>query len=112
MTHMRGEWGEHSGCPDCLVDLATGDARPVGRPREFGSPSWLPDGKGILIVDRKSIDPSKPSISMICRMDLDGRLTALCEGSIPVLLGDRKRILFEEQTSRDMENLRPRRPKR
>jgi Tol biopolymer transport system component len=62
--------------------------------------SWLPDGKGLVIVDRKTIDVSKPALETICRMDLDGRLTTLCEGSSPQVLGDWKRILFQEPTSR------------
>jgi hypothetical protein len=84
----------------CVVDLATGNARIVGEPRDTGPVSWFPDGKGLLIGDRKSIDMSKPSISTICRLDLDGHLTKLCEGSSPVVLGDGQRILFEDQTTR------------
>ena len=84
----------------CLVDLATGNARPVGQPQDPGPPSWLPDGKCVLILDRKSIDASKPARSTICRMDLEGRLTPLCAGSFPVILADGERILFEDQASR------------
>ncbi len=84
----------------CLVDLATGAAKPLGAPRDTGAVSWFPDGKALLIVDRKSIDLSKPAIETICRLDLEGRVTKLCPGSSPVMLGDGKRILFEDRTSR------------
>jgi Tol biopolymer transport system component len=84
----------------CLVDLATGNAKPLGEPRDTGPPCWFPDGKALVIIDRKSIDVSSPAISTICRLDLDGRLTKLCPGASPVVLGDGKRILFEDQTTR------------
>jgi hypothetical protein len=84
----------------CLVDLATGNAKPLGEPRDTGPLCWFPDGKALVIVDRKSVDVSKPAIGTICRLDLDGRITKLCPGSSPVVLGDGKRILFQDQTSR------------
>ena len=84
----------------CLVDLATGAAKPLGEPRDTGPLSWLPDGKGLIITDRKPIDVSKPAISTICRLDLDGRLTKLCAGGSPVVLDEEKRILFEDQATR------------
>jgi hypothetical protein len=84
----------------CLVDLASGQAKPLGQPRDTGPLAWLPDGNALLVTDRKAIDVKKPPVSTICRMDLDGRITPLCEGTAPVVLGDGKRILFEDQTSR------------
>jgi Tol biopolymer transport system component len=82
----------------CLVDLATGNATPLGEPRDTGPVSWLPDGKGLVIADRKTIDVSKPSISTICRLGLDGRLTNLREGINPVVIGNGKeqRILYRD----------------
>jgi hypothetical protein len=84
----------------CLVDLGTGDAKPLGNPRDFGPVSWLPDGRGLLTVDRKDVGASKPPLSTISRLDLDGRLTPLREGSSPVVLGDGKTVLFEDAGSR------------
>jgi hypothetical protein len=84
----------------CLVDTVTGKAVPLGEPRDFGAVSWLPDGKELIISENKTIDVSKPSISTICRMDRQGKITRLCEGASPVVLSDGKRILFEDQASR------------
>jgi hypothetical protein len=83
-----------------LVDLVSGATKPLGEPRDTGPASWFPDGRGLLVVDRNSIDLSKPSIETICRLDLDGKLTKLFPGSSPVISGDGKHILFEDQTSR------------
>jgi hypothetical protein len=79
----------------CLVNLATGEARTLGQPRDTGPISWTPDGKGLILVERKSVGISKPPRETICRLDLDGQLTRLIEGSSPVLVGDRSRILFQ-----------------
>jgi Tol biopolymer transport system component len=84
----------------CLVDLATGTATPLGKPRDTGPVSWFPDGAALLINENKTVDVSKPSIGTICRMDMEGRITKLREGVSPVVLGDGKRILFEEQATR------------
>ncbi len=84
----------------CLVDLATGNAKPLGKPRDTGPVSWLPDSKGLVIVERTSIDVSKPAVEAVCRLDLDGRVTKLCPGSSPVVLGESKRIMFQDQTTR------------
>ncbi len=67
----------------CLVDLATGNARIVGEPLDTGPVCWFPDGKFLLLADRKSIDVSKPALSTIYRMDLEGRLTKLARGCEP-----------------------------
>jgi Tol biopolymer transport system component len=83
----------------CLVDLASGNASKVGEPLDTGPVSWFPDGKFLLLADRKSIDASKPALSTICRMDLEGRLTKLREGASPVMLGDAKRIFYQDQSS-------------
>ncbi len=84
----------------CLVDLASGDARTVGEPRDTGPLSWFPDGKALLIVDRKNVEMSKPPLNTICRMGLDGEVKPLLKGSSPVILGDGKTILFQDQESR------------
>jgi hypothetical protein len=79
--------------------------------------SWLPDGKGLILVDRGVSDPSnltRPTTDTIARMDLGGRLTKIREGTMPVLLDHGKTILFEDLKSRawqtcglDGENLKP-----
>jgi hypothetical protein len=56
----------------------------------------------VLLV-RESADPSDVSrarTDTIARMDLQGRVTKIRQGSSPVLLNDGKTILFEESKSR------------
>lgn len=87
----------------CLVDLKTGAARPLGEQRDMAFPSWLPDGKGLILLDRESANPSDVSsatIETVARMDLEGRITKIRQGSRPVLLNDGKTILFEDTKSR------------
>jgi hypothetical protein len=79
-----------------LVDLATGEARFLGEPLDTAFPSWLPDGKGLVIVKRDSSgNMNEPPRSTICRMDLEGKLVALREGSSPIVI-EGKRILFQD----------------
>jgi len=83
----------------CLVDLATGEARPLGEPRDMAFLSWLPDGDGLLLLSREPVDPADPfgpRTEMITRMDLEGRVTTIREGDSPVLLEDGQRILFRD----------------
>ena len=87
----------------CLVDLGTGEARAVGEPHDLAFPSWLPDGKGLVLLLREVADPSDvagPRTATIARMDLEGRLTRIREGGMPVLLNDGKTILFQDTKAR------------
>ena len=59
-------------------------------------PSWLPDGRGLILLVRVPDVARNRLIDTIARMDLDGKLTNLREGSMPVVLGDGRRILFED----------------
>ena len=70
----------------CLVDLTTGEARKLGRPMDTAFLSWLPDGKGMILVSRKHIDMDTPAKETICRMDLTGKVTPIVPGGHPVLL--------------------------
>jgi hypothetical protein len=80
----------------CLVDVKTGAARPLGAPHDFGPVSWLPDGQGLIILVRVPDVANNRRTDNIARLDLDGNLTHLREGSMPVLLGDGHRILFKD----------------
>jgi hypothetical protein len=86
----------------CLVDVKSGVARALGKPRDMAFLSWLPGGKALLFLDREVTDPddlTSPRTDTIARMDLDGRITKIREGSSPVLLNDGKTILFEDRKS-------------
>jgi Tol biopolymer transport system component len=78
-----------------LIDLQTGEGKPIGKPFDTTALSWMPDGKGLILVSRQNVRMDKPPVSTICRMDLIGQLTPLRPGDSPVLLQD-GRILFEE----------------
>jgi hypothetical protein len=79
-----------------LVDLKTGKPRKLSDPADVCFLSWLPDGSGLILVDRKSVDMKKPAIGTICRLDLEGKKTPIRPGDNPLLLGDGKTILFQD----------------
>jgi hypothetical protein len=79
----------------CLVDVDSGRARKLGEPLDAGCLSWLPDGKGLLLVRRKRLERGQPPVSTIARMDLTGRTSPLRPGEAPVVLGD-GRVLFRD----------------
>ena len=83
----------------CLVDVETGAARRLGGPHDMAFVSWLPDGRGLIVLVRVPDPARNRLIDTIARMDLDGKLTDLREGSMPVLLGGGKRILFRDSQS-------------
>ncbi|EAQ78093.1 hypothetical protein [Blastopirellula marina] len=78
-----------------IHDLETGETRPLGETMDTGFPSWLPDGKGIVLVTREYAALDKPSINTVCRMDLSGKITSLLQGSSPVMLMSESRIMYE-----------------
>jgi hypothetical protein len=79
-----------------LVDLATGNAKPVGTPRDTGPVSWFPDGKALLTFERNDPKASKPAAETVCRIGLDGRVERIVEGALPVIVDEGKRILFQD----------------
>jgi hypothetical protein len=84
----------------CLVDIKSGEARRLGEPHDMAFPSWLPNGRGLIVLVRLP-DVAKDRLTdTIARLDLDGKLTTLRPGSMPVLLGDEKRILFQDSQAR------------
>jgi Tol biopolymer transport system component len=84
----------------CLVDVKTGQARPLGAPHDMAFPSWLPDGRGLILLVRVPDVANNRLVDTIARLDLDGKLTTLRPGSMPVVLGDGRRILFEDLQTR------------
>lgn len=85
----------------CLVDVKSGEARPLGTPHDMAFPSWLPDGSGLVLLIRVPEFARNHLVDTIVRMDLDGKITTLREGSMPVVLGDGRRILFRNSRSND-----------
>jgi len=78
----------------CLVDVAHGKARKLGKPLRCAHLSWAADGKSLLLTLRKPGDPLNPSAQVIVRMDLDGKLSEVRKGSRPLELPGDKGILF------------------
>ncbi|MBM81391.1 MAG: hypothetical protein CMJ78_12485 [Planctomycetaceae bacterium] len=82
-----------------LIDVKTGDAKPIGERLEISHLNWLPDASGLVIESSESVDPTKPSKSTICRMDLDGTITAIRKGDRPLLVNaPEPAILFYQET--------------
>ena len=85
-----------------LVDVESGEARPLGVPRDQAFLSWTPDGKGLILLAREPLDakdPNSPQTSSIARLDLDGKLAKLREGTMPAVLAD-GRVLFQDVKTR------------
>jgi hypothetical protein len=81
-----------------LIDLATGKLQILGQPGQIGAPfSWLPDGKGLVLKRFKHTEDSnavEPRI--LCRLDLDGHLTDLRPGDMPLVLRKSRKILYQD----------------
>jgi len=80
-----------------LIDLATEQARPLGEPCDQFYLNWLPDGTGVILERRTTIDMNKPSKGTICRMDLSGKRMDIRDGKRPLLLADGKSMMFEDE---------------
>ncbi len=86
-----------------LIDLKSGDAKPLGKPTDMAFLSWLPDQQGLLLLKRESADPSNLSLKStdtIARLGMDGKTTRLLEGGMPVVLNDGKTVLFKAPSDR------------
>ncbi|MBA2114432.1 TolB family protein [Bremerella alba] len=78
-----------------LVDVESGDSTQVGQPYDMAYLNWLPDYSGFVLLVREHEGQLKKTTHYICRMDLNGEVTKLCQGTQPQLLRDSGRILFE-----------------
>lgn len=79
-----------------IVEVASGRSKPIGRPLDTAGATWLPNREGLILVSRESADLDLPSVGTICRMDLWGNVTAIRKGEHPMVLGDSRRILFQD----------------
>jgi len=80
-----------------LIDLATGEATLVGRPMDTAFLSWLPDGRGFILVRRQFVAADRPTREFVASMDLEGTVTDVCPGGQPAVLPGRNRILFRDE---------------
>ncbi|MHC2069509.1 TolB-like translocation protein [Bremerella sp. T1] len=78
-----------------LVDTESGDSIKIGDTHDMGSVNWLPESNGFILAIRENDGLLETKATRICHMDLDGKLTELCQGSEPRLLGKSRRILFK-----------------
>lgn len=97
VTHKSGAESNSLESQVCLVDVASGKARPLGEPLDTAFLSWMPDNSGVVLVLRKYMDLSKPSVDTIASMDLSGRITKIRWGTSPVVLAPYRRILYVDQ---------------
>ncbi len=93
--------GDDLGSRICIINMADGSSSVIGNSKDLDYPGWLPDGDGFIVVRYK--DPayrggSQPEI--ICRLALDGAVTELFEGSMPLVLRKTRRILYQEKNTR------------
>ena len=77
-----------------LMDVASGQARAIGQPLDTAYLSWLPSGDGLVLVARKHVATDRFKQSTIVRMDMDGKITPIISGNMPVMLRAAERILF------------------
>jgi hypothetical protein len=84
----------------CLVDVATAVATPLGKPMDTAFVNWTADGQHLVLITRKYTDMNSPSNDSLAIMDMTGKITELRRGNAPVLLADRKTILYEDPPSR------------
>ncbi|MDG3007925.1 hypothetical protein [Paludisphaera mucosa] len=85
-----------------LVDVASGESRPLGRARDQAFFSWLPEGRGFVFLSRESADPDdlqSARTPWICRMDMEGKVERIRQGNFPVLL-DGRTILFRDDAAK------------
>ena len=91
----------------CLVDVQTGTARRLSEPHDMAFPSWLPDGRGLIVLVRVPDVARNRLIDTIARMDLEGKITHLRRGEHARRAG--RRSADPLQGFRDMAHLQPRR---
>ncbi len=80
----------------CLIDLASGNARPLGNPIDTAGANWTADGHHLVLLHRTMKDLNSPPTLSLAIMDMDGTVTDLRGGDAPILLADRQTILFQD----------------
>lgn len=83
-----------------LVDLATNRIRPLGRPMDMTSLSWMPNADSLLLMIRKHDSLTQSTREFIVRIDMNGMVTELLEGKNPQLILKGKRIAFRNKDDR------------
>ena len=77
-----------------VIDLTSGQSRPVGPPMDLAMLNWHPQGNSLICMVREP-GPGNSEIPFICKVTLDGKVTKLCRGRFPEVLPQEGRILFE-----------------
>jgi Tol biopolymer transport system component len=79
-------------CQIVLIDVASGAPRTIGPKMDVAYLNWMPDGKGLVFLKRET-SPDGSNAETICRMTMDGSISAIGPGRDPVVLPD-GRVLF------------------
>ncbi|MEQ8786583.1 MAG: hypothetical protein RIC55_09805 [Pirellulaceae bacterium] len=73
-----------------VIDIESGQARPIGEPLHASSPAWFPNDEALLIAVQQG-----EGASTIERLDFDGTLTLIQHGRSPRMLSPRRVILYD-----------------
>jgi hypothetical protein len=79
-----------------LIDLRDGSAKALGKPIDTAGANWCADGNHLVMVDRKMGDLNAPAVGWIAVMDMTGQVADIKKGNLPVMLADRKTILYQD----------------
>jgi hypothetical protein len=79
-----------------LIDIATGNAKPLGERIDPASLSWERDGTGLILSRGNATEANALPTQTVCRMSLDGTITPLFKGTHPLRLPGSDKILFQE----------------
>lgn len=83
-----------------VIDLKSGQSKPVGSPMDFAMLNWHPQGDSLICMVREP-GPNDSEIASLCKVTLDGKVTKLCRGRFPEVLPQERRILFEDDDDKE-----------
>lgn len=86
----RLPWGKTTEIRIYVIDLSSGDGIGIGDPVDAGFVQWMPDGNQLLVVSKRG------ETLTLCTMDLEGHVTPLRKGTAPLVLPERKQILYQD----------------
>lgn len=84
-----------------LVDLETGQVRPIGKLMDVAFLNWIPDGSGF-IARRSFHEPgSKFDVKKLIRIGLDGKVAELRAGDFPALIENGTKMIYVNPESHE-----------
>jgi hypothetical protein len=83
-----------------VIDLKSGQSKPVGSTMDHAMLNWHPQGDSLICMVREP-GPNDSEIASLCKVTLDGKVTKLCRGRFPEVLPQERRILFEDDDDKE-----------